>query len=497
MNYLNVMLLADFYKISHRSMYPVGMEVCYSTWTPRTSRLNVEFAVSFGQQAFIKNYLIKFFNDNFFNKPKEKIVKDYARTIKYTLGVSNPETKHIEDLHDLGYLPLSIKSLPEGTLVPLKVPMMTIENTKPEFFWLTNYIETLASCSLWQASTSATIAYNYKKLLTDYAMKTVGNADFVAFQGHDFSMRGQSSLESAILSGMAHLLSFVGTDTIPAITALEHLYNANIEKELVGTSVPATEHSIQCAYGDDMAYLKRMITEVHPSGIVSVVSDGYDFWDVIGRVIPALKTEIMNRKGGTIVDKVVIRPDSGDPVLILTGDPNGKTELERKGAVEALWDIFGGTVSPMGYKMLDSHIGLIYGDAITYDRAKEICEKLANKGFASTNVVYGIGSFTYQYNTRDTLGFALKSTFCKINGVDKQIFKDPKTDNGVKKSLKGKVAVIGLHNGTTGEFVNLTSVSELGSNDVVEGDLLKEIYRDGKLLVDDSLSTIRGRLYAT
>jgi len=368
--------------------------------------------------------------------------------------------------------------------------MMTIENTKPEFFWLTNYIETLASCELWMTSNSATIAYNYRKLLDDYALKTVGDKSFVPFQGHDFSFRGMGGLESAILSGMAHLLSFVGTDTIPAITALEHLYNANIEKELVGTSVPATEHSIQCAYGDDMAYLKRMITEVHPSGIVSVVSDGYDFWDVIGRVIPALKTEIMNRKGGTIVDKVVIRPDSGDPVLILTGDPNGKTELERKGAVEALWDIFGGTVSPMGYKMLDSHIGLIYGDAITYDRAKEICEKLANKGFASTNVVYGIGSFTYQYNTRDTLGFALKSTFCKINGVDKQIFKDPKTDNGVKKSLKGKVQVL-MVNG------KLTALDGFGSKDDDRRDLLTEIYRDGKLLVDDNLSAIRGRLYAT
>lgn len=245
MNYLNAMLLADFYKISHREMFPKGTELCYSTWTPRTSRLaNTDFAVSFGQQAFIKNYLLGFFNLNFFGKSKEEIIKDYSRIIKFTLGIDNPATKHIEDLHDLGYLPLSIKSIAEGTKVPLKVPMMTIENTDSRFFWLTNYIETLASCSLWHASTSATIAYNYKKLLTDYAMETVGNADFVAFQGHDFSMRGQTSLESAILSGMAHLLSFVGTDTIPAITALEHLYNANIEKELVGTSVPATEHSV-------------------------------------------------------------------------------------------------------------------------------------------------------------------------------------------------------------------------------------------------------------
>lgn len=480
-------LLCDFYKVAHREMYPEGTELVYSTWTPRASRMKgVEKVVAFGFQAFLKNLNVIFAN-NFFSRSKEDVAKEYARVIKFTLGVQNPDTSHIEALHDLGYLPISVKALPEGTLVPLRVPMLTIQNTKPEFFWVTNYIESLASAELWQSSTSATIALEYRKLLNKFAMETVGNTDFVQFQGHDFSFRGMSSLNSAISSGMGHLLSFVGTDTIPAIQATEILYNSNIEKELIGTSIPATEHSIQCAYGDDMKYLDHMLSVVHPNGFVSIVSDGYDFWDVISRVLPALKDKIMTRKGGPVGDRVVIRPDSGDPVLIVCGDPDGKTELERKGAIEALWDIFGGTVTEKGYKVLDSHIGLIYGDAITLRRAEEICERLKAKGFASINCVYGIGSYTYQYNTRDTFGFALKSTLTVRNGDEIQIFKNPKTDNGIKKSQKGRVVVLKDKN-------SFKLVDGLGLKDDIKGDQLREIYKDGKLLIDDNFSDIRKRL---
>ena len=167
--------------------------------------------------------------------------------MKYTLGVTEPYTKHIEELHDLRYMPIKIKAVKEGTLVPLRVPMLTIENTKPGFFWLTNYLETLMSCSLWIPSTSATIALEYRKILEQYAKETVGDNGFVPFQGHDFSMRGMGALESSKMSGAGHLLSFVGTDTIPAILFAEENYNANIEKELIGCSIPATEHSVASA----------------------------------------------------------------------------------------------------------------------------------------------------------------------------------------------------------------------------------------------------------
>ncbi len=233
---------------------------------------------------------------------------------------------------------------------------------------------------------------------------------------------------------------------------------------------------------DLVIYFQRMINEVYPNGIVSIVSDGTDFWDVIGRVLPLLKNDIMARKGGPIVDKVVIRPDSGDPVLICCGDPNGKTELERKGAIEALWDIFGGTINAKGYKVLDSHIGLIYGDAITRDRCREICERLKAKGFASINMIYGIGSYTYQYNTRDTFGFALKSTNVVINGQDKAIFKNPKTDDGTKKSLRGRVAV---------KKVNGVLVAEDLDNPQLGPDLLKTVFRNGLPASTLNLSQVR------
>lgn len=482
--------LCDFYKICHRVQYPQKTETVYSTWTPRASRaLGVTEVVVFGNQAFVKEWLVDFFNENFFSRPQAEIVAEYVRVIKFTLGVPNPDASHIVDLHSLGYLPLLIKALPEGTVVPLRTPVLTIQNTVKRFFWLTNYIESLGSCELWPAYTSATTAHEYRKLLDAAALRTVGDVGFVQFQGHDFSMRGMMGLQAAAKSGMGHLLSFVGTDTIPAIVAAEHYYGANIEKELVGTSIPASEHSIQCAYGDDMEYFRRLISEVHPNGFVSIVSDGYDFWDVIGRVLPALKDMIMARKGGPIGDKVVIRPDSGDPVLIVCGNPNGETELERKGAVEALWDIFGGTITEKGFKLLDSHVGLIYGDAITLRRAQEIVERLEAKGFASINAVFGIGSYTYQFVTRDTYGFALKSTACVIDGVEKAIFKDPKTDDGTKKSQKGAVGV--FHKNDDGE---IGWIDGLKIDSLKVGDLLQPIFHDGVALGIDTFAGIRKRL---
>lgn len=527
MNYIPT-LLCDFYKVSHREMYPKGTEKVYSTWIPRASRFDyIDEVVAFGFQQFLMK-LNTIFEEDFFGRTKEEVVAEYARTIKFTLGNPNPDTSHIEALHDLGYLPIHVKALDEGTLVPLRVPMLTIENTLPEFFWVTNYIESYASCELWQATTSATLAHEFKKVLDKYAMLTVGNTEFVQFQGHDFAMRGMSSLDSAITSGMGHLLSFVGTDTIPAINAAEYYYGANIEEELIGTSIPASEHSIQCTYEDDYEYLRTLLEDVHPNGFVSIVSDGYDFWDVIGRVLPALKDKIMARSGGPVGDRVVIRPDSGDPVLIVCGDPKApKGSLEYKGTVEALWDIFGGTVSDQGFKVLDSHIGVIYGDAISIGRCREICERLVAKGFASINCVYGIGSYTYQYNTRDTFGFALKSTLAVIrqdcvdcNGtgddlfwveqgrpnwaqcgschgvgsvaVEKQIFKDPKTDDGVKKSMKGKVMVFEGHDNLPSKGIWARDGYDLA--DESAWDLLHTIYLDGKLIREQSFSQIRAKL---
>lgn len=724
---MNPLLKVDYYKTEHFKMYPDNMTKLYSNFTPRKSRIKgIDKVVFFGLQHFILEYLIKDFNENFFgnriqrsewtptskNSLKKRIITEYSKHIKLD------SYKHIEDLWDLGYLPIEIKALEEGTLCPIGVPCFTITNTHSEFAWLTNYLETLISCMMWQPITSATIACEYRKLLNKYAIETTGSIEGVQWQGHDFSMRGMSSVESSILSGMGHLTSFTGTDVIPAIYQLESSYDAT---GLIGASVPATEHSVMCMGTKDgeIESFKRLL-DLYPNGILSVVSDTWDLWKVCTKYLSKLKEQILARDG-----KLVIRPDcldedsqiltprgwiyfknlnendlvaqvkedqsyefvkplkiinqeyegdmyhitdfygkidlmvtpnhrlvsyredesisikeasvykqnhwsfrklrspkaqdkgiklswyerflialqadgcikyvnkdnsvriefnfqkerkhirllkilqnldleysisypksregqstfsilvkddkeivsktfqwvntidldytwscdfieelkywdssirnkgrfkydsivkfnlevveliaiaagkgvyisktiddrkehfsdvytahildeafiggqslsktkinykgrvycvkvptgmilvkrnkgicvtgnSGDPVDIICGKEfprNGLSNFlltyEHKGVIELLWDIFGGTINKQGYKVLDSHIGAIYGDSITLDRAQQICERLKTKGFASTNIILGIGSYTYQYNTRDTFG---------------------------------------------------------------------------------------------
>ncbi len=464
------------------------MTKLYSNFTPRKSRMKgVDSVVVFGIQHFVLEYLIKQFNKEFFDKSEKPLLEEYQRHCQV-------DVQHLKNLYDLGYLPIEIKALEEGTLCPIGVPMMTITNTHPDFGWLVNYLETLISCMLWQPVTSATIAYEYKKILNKYALETTGSTEGVQWQGHDFSMRGMSSVESAILSGMGHLLSFTGTDTIPAIYQLESSYNA---KGLIGASVPATEHSVMCM-GTKEAEVEtfRRLMKLYPTGILSVVSDTWNLWDVCTKFLPHLKSEIMARDG-----KLVIRPDSGDPVDIICGDTRypDHTHPAFDGVIELLWDVFGGTINEKGYKVLDPHIGAIYGDSITLDRATEICERLKAKGFASTNIVLGIGSFTYQYNTRDTFGFAMKATYGEITHGDRtlgsnnnyveprEIFKDPITDDGTKKSKKGLLQV-GYYLSETLECKDQQTWKQES-----EG-LLTTVFKDGKLVKETSLADIKKRL---
>lgn len=481
---MNPLLLTDGYKVDHRRQYPGGTTLVYSNWTPRKSRIeNVDEVVFFGLQYFIKKYIIHDFETYFFKQPKDEVVKKYARRINNYLGENQVGIKHLEDLYDLGYIPMVFKALPEGASVPVRVPMFTMYNTLPEFFWLTNYFETLLSAVIWLPCNSATIAKQYRLILNKYAAETSSIPDFVSWQGHDFSMRGMGGIEAALTSAAGHLLSFTGTDTIPAIDFLEEYYNANSDLELIGGSVAATEHSVMCMGTTEGEFetFQRLIKEVYPKGIVSIVSDTWDLWKVLTDYMPRLKNEISKREG-----KVVVRPDSGDPILILCGNPDGKTEVERKGVVELLWDVFGGSTNAKGYKELIPQIGAIYGDSITLERATKICENLKAKGFASTNVVLGIGSFTYQYNTRDTFGFAMKATYGEVNGQGREIFKDPITDDGTKKSAKGLMKIVSEKN--TYKLIDQVSWEEEKQGE------LKEVFRDGKLLVDATLAEIRSRV---
>lgn len=518
----------DGYKLDHRRAYPQETTLVYSNWTPRKSRLEgVDKVVCFGLQYFIKRYLIEDFNETFFKLPVEVVTKKYLRRINNYLGANQIGSRHIEDLHRLGYLPLCIKCVPEGTRTPIRVPQATIYNTEPEFFWLVNYLETLWSCSIWNSSTCATIAYSLRDDANNWAIKTGANIEDVKFQCHGFEFRGMSSLESACMTAGAHLLSFVGTDTVPGIDWLEEYYNADSDKELIACSVIAEEHSVMCLgtgffiktkgldwqhYGEaEFEVFKRLLTEVYPTGIISIVSDTYSLWNVLGDYLPRLKDIIMARDG-----KLVIRPDSGDPVKIICGDskdvPYDAWGIEEKGVIHYLYELFGGTINKEGYIKLDPHIGMVYGDSINRQRFNEICSKLEEKGFESTSWIAGIGSYTYNFNTRDTLSWCIKSTYGEVaimedhysNYEDNEgdniyydpkfeivgipIFKDPITDDGTKKSLKGLIQVIKDCDG------ELWAKDECTWEEEQQGEL-KEVFRDGKLLVDVTLSEIRTRLW--
>lgn len=484
---MNPMTLIDGYKIDHRRQYPPGTTKVYSNWTPRESRVpGVNKVVFFGLQYFLSRYLDAKTGEfaKFFAADADDVCSKYAARINGYLGPNGVGVDHVRALHDLGYLPLEFRALPEGTRVPLRVPMFTVENTAPEFFWLVNYIESLMSCVIWMPCTSATTGATMRGVLDAAAAATGSPKEFVQWQGHDFSFRGMPGSEAAALSGAGHLLSFTGTDTIPAMDLVEEHYGPLPEGYLLAASVAATEHSVMCAGGSlgETETFDRLLT-LYPSGIVSVVSDTWDLWAVLTKTLPGLKGKILGRAG-----KLVIRPDSGNPADILCGDPKAEEGTPaRLGVVEVLWNVFGGTTTSTGHRLLDEHIGCIYGDAINVARAKEITSRLAEKNFASANVVLGVGSYSYQYVTRDTYGFALKATWCEVAGEARDLFKSPVTDSGMKNSAVGRLAVAVDANGELVLFNRATATQESES-------LLRPVWRDGSFVLRETFDKIRERL---
>ena len=803
MNYITAAHTIDGYKVSHKDQYPVGTTQVYSNFTARNSKYFKQDTfdgnvVNFGMQ-YLVTYLHQLWVDTFFSVPKSIAIKGIRDRLSAYSG--HTDISHFEKLHDFGYLPITIKALPEGTLVPLQTPMLTITNTHPAYFWLPNYLETFISCELWHIIASATLSRQYLKVLTKWSDLTCDNAEHLPWQAHDFSMRGHTSIHSAAKSGAAHLLSFMGTDTIPSVDFLEYYY-----RDSTGHSIPASEHSTMTAQiqsrmpeldirDAETATFKDLLTRVYPSGIVALVSDSYNFWDTLTITLPELQDTIMARDG-----KLVIRPDCYDDKTLLMTDkgwklfkdltkedlvaqvledgsyafvkpikyvadayvgpmvkfsdkkgkidllvtpnhrmiiqqngkervieainmkskgnyeqkmtrtasapslpsraklspieqlmvafqadgsyttsgnkirfsfakqrktdrlksiliqakipfkiynlsdsrvefniqvdstaysknfdwvdslelgltkewcqsfieelsywdstrrsdsrfkfdttnkavsdvvekiaigagygvlqsiypddrndkfndiytshilkdnkiggqswtksiehyegyvycvqvPTGKLLVKRnrctmvcgnsgnpidvicgtysqpssrelstpqeQGAIEVLWDIFGGTVNDKGYKVLDTNIGLIYGDSITIDRANEICKRLEAKGFASSNVVFGLGSYTYQGTTRDTFGMAIKATAITNSNKLVELYKDPVGDSS-KKSAKGLMRVDLINN----EYVTQDQVSW----EVESGGCLAPIYSDGTILSRERFSTIKARL---
>lgn len=796
------------YKVSHADQYPPDTESIYSNLTARSSRLeSVDRVVFFGLQYFLKEYLLGQFEDNFFRlheKTFYRALHGFKRRLDTSLGGDN-DVSRWESLWRLGYLPLEIKALPEGALVPLRVPLLTVRSTHSEFFWLGQWVETLLSNVIWFPITTATISYQYRKLVDKYINETSDQLDMAPWICHDFSMRGMTSINSSAAGGAGHLLSFYGTDTIPSIDFLEEYYLANAEKEIIGGSISSTEHSVMCTGGKEGEYdiYKRLLTEVYPNGNLGIVSDTYDLFNVLTNYLPRLKNVILSRSGKTVIrpdcydeqtqiltpngwkyfkylteddevaqvlddgtyefvkpiriinqyyngpmihfkdhhgkldllvttnhrmvfekngklkieeaeyikfyfgknllrsaksidqgrsltpierlqiafqadgsypskgmnnirfsfsksrkinrlkdilhqcgldykiyllkdgrvefnikydantisknfdwvdisdlcsnwccefieelshwdsnirnenkikfdttnksviDKVelialsagygilisvyeddrkdifsdvytahiltenriggqsiekqhqyysgniycvqvpsgkvlvkrnrctLVSGNSGDPVNILCGNPTSQSEVEKKGVIQLLWDTFSGITNSKGYKELDPHIGAIYGDSITLTRCKEIFRRLKENGFACTNTCLGIGSFSFQYNTRDTFGLAFKSTAYKKNGEWRAIYKDPITDNGMKKSARGLLMVNRPYipcedlcddkNFQFGDYTLIENVDE--ETERSSWNCLQPVFKDGLLVKEWTLSEIRSRLH--
>lgn len=272
---INPLTAIDFYKADHRRQYPEGTTLVYSNFTPRSNKLSNlpndnDKIVFFGLQYFIKEFLQNTWNKGFFDKPKDQVLSAYKRRLDTALGPDAVPVEHIAALHDLGYLPLEIRAIPEGSLVSMKVPCLTIHNTKPEHYWLVNYIESVMSSYLWKPCVSATTARWYRKTIDSYAEQTGSDKSFSQFQGHDFSFRGMSGPQDAALSAAGHLLAFAGTDTVLGIDFHEDYYNADAEKELVGCSVPATEHSVACL---SIVDLERDIVDGKYDDVIKLFSE--------------------------------------------------------------------------------------------------------------------------------------------------------------------------------------------------------------------------------
>lgn len=485
MHKTNPMLLIDYYKAVHAEMLPQKMTKSVSYFTPRMSRIDRwDKVVMFGLQGMIRTYLTDYFNKEFFERPFQEVIAEYKRVLDNTLGRNVYGIEKIEKLHRLGYLPIEIVALPEGTLVPVHVPMFGITNTHPDFAWLPQALESLISAESWHPMIAATVGYTYREIVNRYYGLTCEDTIEKAKALGAFDFRGEECTESAVKAGAGWCLSFLNTATVPVVPYLEQTYCCDCTKEPVAFGSPSTEHAVMCSNyavdGDEITLLRRLLTEIYPHTSFSVVLDSYDYWNVIDNILPQIKEEIMAHKGC-----MLMRGDSGDCVEVVTR------------TVFKLWEEFGGTVNSKGYKVLDPHVKAIYGDSITVQRCEQIYQILMENGFACSNVALGVGSFSFQCIeedgmlkpfTRDTFSSCIKATYCEIDGEPYPIFKNPK-EGGFKKSQKG-CCIVFEENGELQYRDGLNwEEASCGSN------LLQTVFKDGVLVREQSLQEIRNRLH--
>ncbi|SUB84210.1 putative nicotinate phosphoribosyltransferase [Pragia fontium] len=450
----NLILNTDSYKTSHFLQYPQGTEYVSSYIESRGG--SYPKTLFFGLQIFIKQYLTKPITLTDINEAEEVLAM-------HGLPFNYEGWMHILKQHN-GYLPLEIEAVPEGTLVPTGNVLVQVVNTDPQCAWLTSYIETALLRAIWYPTTVATVSKACHTILDAYLSETADNLNSLPFKLHDFGARGASSEESVAIGSLAHLVNFMGTDSLSGVMAARRYYH----KEMAGFSIPAAEHSTITSWGreGEAAAYANMLRRFGGKGkTVAVVSDSYDIWNAIDNIWGGeLKSQVENN-GGTLV----IRPDSGEPVEIVPE------------AIERLMAKFGYTINSKGYKVLPDFIRLIQGDGVSVSSIEEILCEMKKRKLSAENVSFGMGGELLQKVNRDTQRFAMKASAICIDGEWKDVYKDPITDR-VKRSKKGRLALINQQ----GEFKTVSRNSVDPSEN-----LLIPIYRDGQLIMDYSLDNIR------
>lgn len=454
----SIILNTDSYKCSMFLQYPVGTTGVYSYIESRGGRYDQ--TVFFGLQAFIKEYLLE---------PITQADIDIADEILTAHGepFNREGWEYILSAHG-GYLPVVIRAVPEGTVVPVKNVLATIENTDPNAFWLTTWLETALLRAIWYPTTVATQSYSIKELILDYLERT-GDPSTINFKLHDFGARGVSSMESAGIGGAAHLVNFMGTDTISGILFAREYYNAGI----AGFSIPAAEHSTITSWGREgevKAYENMLKQFAKPGSIVAIVSDSYDIYNAVANLWGDKLRDMVIESGAT----VVIRPDSGDPV-----------EVNRR-LVDILGQKFGYTVNSKGFKVLNN-VRLIQGDGVNESTIQSILGAFMALGWSADNIAFGMGGALLQQINRDTQKFALKASSACINGEWVDVQKDPITDPG-KKSKKGRVELWESGGEYQSSVEQPTGWADKGMS---WKPVLQKVFENGKLYNEISFEQVR------
>jgi nicotinamide phosphoribosyltransferase len=419
LNTRNIILNTDSYKFSHWLQYPEGTEFVYSYVESRGGEYDQ--SLFFGLQAFILEYLTTPITMDMINEAEEVITA-------HGYQFNREGWEYILKTYN-GQLPIEIRAVPEGTVVPTRNVLATIVNTDPNCYWLPSYLETAFLRSIWYPTTVATRSWNMKQLIKSYLEKTSDDQDQIAFKLHDFGARGASSMETAALGGAAHIINFMGTDTVTGILAAKTYYYA---KDMPAFSVPAMEHSTVTSWGRDKevdSYRNMLRHYAKPGAIVAIVSDSYSFSNAVTHIWgEVLKQEVVD--SGALL---VVRPDSGDPV---------QTPIW---AIQELDKTFGSIVNSKGYKVLNN-VRVLQGDGIGPATVSAILSELTHLGYATDNVTFGMGGGLLQQVNRDTQKFAMKASAICINGKWQDVWKQPEGDTS-KASKRGKLALIKEHSG--------------------------------------------------